>query len=359
MKKNIISVLTTLCMTMTLTTACAKDYSGFDDVAEDASYAEAVQYCYENGLMSGTSDTEFSPDENTSRAMLVTILYRSEGEATVSGSSAFEDVETDSWYENAVIWAAANGIVSGYDDTHFAPTDLLSREQILTILWRLDGNAASDAELPFADADDISDYAADAVAWAAENEIIENTSSMLDPDGYITRAEMAQILYNYLYEPEEAEPTAEPTEEPEADAAESGAGTVIVTINENDFTLVLEDNDTTATLLAALGDESMNLPIYNFDDYEDCDLYQYYEIPSRYNIPTSPVTVTSEKAGEVYIDEENVVYLFFRDAEIEGEYTKIGAMSSTVGLADAVEDNPVVEGWGNKIITLKRGSDDD
>lgn len=286
--------------------------------------------------------------------MLVAILYRNEGEPTVSGSSAFEDVEADSWYESAVILAAANGIVSGYDDTHFAPTDLLTREQILTVLWRLDGSAASDEELLFADADDISDYAADAVAWAAENEIIENTSSALDPDGYITRAEMAQILYNYLYEPEEAEPT----EEPEADAAESGAGTVIVTINDTDFTLVLEENDTAAALLAALGDESMNLPIYNFDDYEDCDLYQYYEIPSRYKIPTSPATVTSEKAGEVYIDEDNVVYLFFRDAEIEGEYTRIGAMSSTVGLADAVEDNPVVEGWSNKIITLKRGSDD-
>lgn len=70
MKKNIISILTALCMTMTLTTACAKDYSGFDDVDEDASYAEAVQYCYENGLMSGTSDTEFSPDENTSARCL-------------------------------------------------------------------------------------------------------------------------------------------------------------------------------------------------------------------------------------------------------------------------------------------------
>ncbi|MCD8048353.1 MAG: S-layer homology domain-containing protein [Clostridia bacterium] len=347
--KNIVSIVIALCMLMSLTTACAKDDSGFEDVAEDAAYAEAVKFCYENNLMSGTSETEFSPDENTSRAMLVTVLYRNEGEPEVEGESAFEDVEAGSWYESAVIWAAENGIVSGYDSTHFAPTDLLTREQILTIIWRLEGSPSSDEELLFADEDDISDYAMEAIAWAAENGIISNTSAELSPSGYITRAEMAQILYNYLTAPE-----AEETE-----ITGESAATVIVTINDVDFTLILEDNDTTATLLAALGDESMNLPIYHFDDYENYELYQYYEIPSRYKIPTSPVAVTSEKAGEVYIDEENVVYLFYRDAEIEGKFTKIGALSSTEGLADAVEENPVVEGWGNKIITLKRGDDDD
>ena len=110
--------------------------ANFADVAADAWYADAVQYVYENGMMSGTSETTFSPDLTTTRGMIVTILYRLENEPTVTGTTAFTDVAADQYYANAVAWAAQNGIVSGIDATTFAPNNAITREQMAAILYR-------------------------------------------------------------------------------------------------------------------------------------------------------------------------------------------------------------------------------
>ncbi|MDE7279665.1 MAG: hypothetical protein K2N26_08080, partial [Oscillospiraceae bacterium] len=92
--------------------------------------------------------------------------------------------------------------------------------------------------------------------------------------------------------------------------------------------------------------------IYHYDDYENWEVMQYYDIPARYEIPSNPETVTTEKAGEVYYSEPNRIVLFFGDAEVSNEYTKVGYFDYTEEFKEAVENNPVLEGWGNKIVLI-------
>ena len=118
------------------------------------------------------------------------------------------------------------------------------------------------------------------------------------------------------------------------------------------FTLALEDNDTAAAIARHVGTADWRLPIYHYDDYEGWESFQYYDIPSRYEIPDHAESITSEKAGEVYYSEPNRIVLFYQDAEISGEYTLVGHFDPTEEFVSAVEDNPVLEGWGNKIVNI-------
>lgn len=118
------------------------------------------------------------------------------------------------------------------------------------------------------------------------------------------------------------------------------------------FMMQLEDNETAAAIARHVGTTDWRLPIYERDDDADYDVMQYYDISSRYDIPSNPETVTSEKAGEVYYSDPNRIILFYHDAEITGEYTKIGTFDATEEFVTAVEDNPVLEGWGNKIVQI-------
>lgn len=117
------------------------------------------------------------------------------------------------------------------------------------------------------------------------------------------------------------------------------------------FTLILENNETASYLAAFAETSEMNLPVYHFDDFDGYEYMQYYQIPSRYEIPAKLTRVTSAKAGEVYYA-DNKVILFYQDADIDENYIKIGTIEDTTGLQTAVEQNPVVEGWGNKVISI-------
>ena len=112
------------------------------------------------------------------------------------------------------------------------------------------------------------------------------------------------------------------------------------------------DNDTAAELIRNIGTSGINLPIYNYEGYEGADVFQYYDIPSRFEISSSPETITEEKAGEIYYSKPNRLLLFFGDAQIEGEYTKVGYIDDSEQFRNDVKNNPVVEGWGNLIIRV-------
>ena len=174
----------------------------FTDVADDAWYADAVQYVYENGMMNGTSATQFSPDATTTRAMIVTMLYRMEAEPTAQGSG-FTDVAAGSYYADAVAWAAENGIVNGVSETSFAPDDSITREQMAAILYRYASYkgydvTASGSLNAYADAAQVSSYAATAMQWAnGEGLITGVTGTTLDPQGSATRAQVATILMRF------------------------------------------------------------------------------------------------------------------------------------------------------------------
>lgn len=175
----------------------------FSDVAEGIWYADAVSYVYQHGLMTGTSENRFSPDVTTSRAMIVTMLYRLEGSPAVSGAAAFPDVAPGQWYADAVAWASANGIVTGYDNGNFGPEDTITREQLAVIFYRYAAYKGYDktpaASLDgYTDAAKVSPYATQAMGWAISTGLITGTSdTTLSPGGFATRAQAAVILTRF------------------------------------------------------------------------------------------------------------------------------------------------------------------
>lgn len=118
------------------------------------------------------------------------------------------------------------------------------------------------------------------------------------------------------------------------------------------FTMHLYDNETAAAIARHVGTASWQLPIYHYDDYDNWEVMQYYDIPSRYEIPSNPERISSEAAGTVYYSEPNRIVLFFHEAEVSGEYTPVGYFDDTDEFVSAVENNPVLEGWGNKLVFI-------
>ena len=175
-------------------------YEDFKDLPAGAWYRESVGYALANGLMNGTGDGIFQPDGALTRAMLVTILYRSAGEPSVDGlKNPFQDVADGQWYTKAVVWAAGKGIVNGTSETTFDPDASITREQIAAILHRYAGKPETKGELAsFPDAATVSDYAKTALAWAVEKGIIGGSDGKLDPRSNATRAQVAAILMRYL-----------------------------------------------------------------------------------------------------------------------------------------------------------------
>ena len=123
------------------------------------------------------------------------------------------------------------------------------------------------------------------------------------------------------------------------------------------FTMHLYDNDTAAAIARHVGTSDWQLPIYHYDDFDNWEVMQYYDIPSRYEIPSAPEQVTEEKAGTVYYSEPNRIILFYQDAEVSAEYTPVGYFDYTDDFLQAVQENPVLEGWGNKIVLISTDFD--
>lgn len=120
------------------------------------------------------------------------------------------------------------------------------------------------------------------------------------------------------------------------------------------FELHMENNETAQAIVRYVGTSDWRLPVYDRDDNVDYSVMEYYDIPSRYEIPSDSEMVTEEKAGEVFYSDPNRIVLFYHDAEISAEYVKIGTFDATDEFISAVENNPVLEGWGNKIIQISQ-----
>lgn len=174
----------------------------FADVPASAWYYDAVEYVYENGLMSGVSGGWFAPNDTLTRAMLVQTLYAMEGRPAAA-SAGFADVASGDWYASAVNWAAANGVVSGVSETGFGPNNALTREQLALILYRFaqykgyDVTGTSDLTA-YADGSSVSGWAAEAMGWAVNAGLISGVGgNQIAPTGTATRAQVAQILMNF------------------------------------------------------------------------------------------------------------------------------------------------------------------
>ncbi len=176
----------------------------FPDVTEGDWFYDAVRCAYENSLMDGVGDNLFAPNSETTRAQLVTILYRLAGEPEPGGDSGFADVAAGTWYTDAVAWAAENGIVNGVSDTEFAPGDDITREQLAAILYRYAAYQGYDvsqrADLSgFGDASSIRGYAQEALSWAhAQGLVLGFEDGSLRPQGTASRAQIAAVLMRFL-----------------------------------------------------------------------------------------------------------------------------------------------------------------
>ncbi len=206
---RILSLLLVLCMILSLvpTVVFAEESEAteghFSDVPAGEWYYEYVEAAYEAGLVDGFKDGTFLPQKPLTRAEAATLLYRMEGSPEVEGAASFTDLPNE-WYRDAIAWAEANNVAAGYPDGTFRPDEAVTREQFVTMVWRLEGKPEATTELEgFADTEAVQEYARTAFAWAVENGIINGLTSYqwegvrLAPQNSIKRCEAAKILVVY------------------------------------------------------------------------------------------------------------------------------------------------------------------
>lgn len=174
----------------------------FTDVHETDWFYDDVLFVYDAGLFAGTSDTTFSPNAAMTRAMLVTVLYRLEGQPAVNGRSGFSDVQYNGYYEDAVTWAADNGIVNGTSTSTFSPNVNVTREQMAAILYRYAqykkyNTAASSSLNSFSDHTSVSGYAVASLQWSVAEKLVNGSNGKLMPTGNASRAQVAAILHRF------------------------------------------------------------------------------------------------------------------------------------------------------------------
>ena len=205
MRKKILSSLLVCSVVFGLfqgTALAAESTSPFKDVKPSDWFYDAVQYAYENDLMSGTGDERFSPDEVVTRGMLVTVLYKMDGRPEAS-DLPFTDVPSDEWYADPIAWASENGIVSGYGDGKFGPNDPVSREQMATILYQYaqykDYDLSALGSVPaFSDGDKAGRYALTPLSWAVGKGVISGIgNNLLAPNENIERSHVAAVMKSF------------------------------------------------------------------------------------------------------------------------------------------------------------------
>lgn len=181
-----------------------QEKSPFTDVQSGDWYYDAVSFVYDKGYFAGTGAGIFSPNEPMNRAMVATVLYRLAGSEKVTGTAAFEDVAEGQWYTQAIAWASAKGVVNGMGDNRYAPDLSVTREQLVTMLYRFEkdyrkaGVTETGSLSSFPDGSAVSSWAREAVSWAVGAKLIQGRNTgHLDPAGTATRAEVATILQRF------------------------------------------------------------------------------------------------------------------------------------------------------------------
>ena len=216
MKQKLLSMALALTMLLSMVpaSALAAPSQPFSDVGPNDWFHAEVQYVKDEGLMNGTSDATFNPGGNTTRGMIVTILHRLAGQPS-AGTSTFLDVDPSQYYADAVDWAAANGVVTGYDASTFGPNDFITREQLAAIFYRYatlmgyDVSVGEDTNiLSYSDALSVNSYAIPAMQWAVGAGLVNGMDDKLAPQGLATRAQVAAILYRFCTQVADETPVA-------------------------------------------------------------------------------------------------------------------------------------------------------
>lgn len=186
---------------------CPKDSTcpvdPFKDTANNAWWHDGIHYCVQQGLMNGVASDQFAPNGTTTRAMIVTILWRMEGSPATSYGMSFTDVPAGQWYTEAIRWAQSTGVVTGYDAKTFGPNDNVTREQLAAILYRYTAHKGGDVSkrstlAQFTDVNQISSWALENIQWAnAVGMVNGRTDTTIVPKGNATRAEAASMIQRF------------------------------------------------------------------------------------------------------------------------------------------------------------------
>lgn len=296
--RKIVSIIVTLCFLLTLVPvgafAAPKDTeTPFDDVQTTDWFYDTVQYVYDEGLMAGTGERIFSPQQTTTRGMIVTILHRMAGSPEAKAQD-FTDVDPDAWYAPAINWSIESGVGAGYGGGLFGPDDAITREQMASFLYRYaelegyDVSAVGDLD-DFADASAVSDWAEDVMSWAVGADLFAGRdNNQLAPQGLTTRAEAATILMRYcenIVGTSAEDPSDEPSDEPSDDP------------DSPDVDDPSEDNPSV--------DPTPNDPEEPGDDGESGEIA--YTAPERDHIQTASTESDEIINGEKYVDNQLIV----------------------------------------------------
>lgn len=286
MKKKTVSFLLALAVLLTLTVSACAVGDGFSDVMENAPYREAVNWCRENGIMNGVSETEFDPDGTLTRAMLVTALYRAEGEPEVSGEPTFTDTKSGTWYSDAVVWAGGNGLVQGYGNGLFGTDDPVSVEQLEVIMGRYMGDSLEWTDDP-------------AKAHAA------------------IRAQVATAIYEKLSGGE----------------GQMEMDKITLSFNGHTYTATLADNSSAEAFAELLESKGGSMTI-RMDEYGGWE-----KVGSLGQTLPNEDTQTTTEAGDFVLYQSRSIVLFY--GSNSWSYTRLGRLDDPAGLRDALGSGDV------------------
>lgn len=349
--RKIVSIIVTLCFLLTLMPAGAfaapKDTeTPFDDVQTTDWFYDTVQYVYDEGLMAGTGDRIFSPQQTTTRGMIVTILHRMAGSPEAE-SQDFTDVDPDAWYAPAINWSIESGVGAGYGGGLFGPDDAITREQMASFLYRYaeledyDVSAVGDLD-DFADASAVSDWAEDVMSWAVGADLFAGRdNNQLAPQGLTTRAEAATILMRYCEnivgtsaEDPSDDPSDDPVEEPEDDASFEEKHEEFMNKDIYDFeadrVLQVDESDTEDNFAVVAEDvklvEDNNTANQVISANEDTGVYVISNIDD---------TVRNLKAGDKFMsvsdtDTDNNISIIVKSISISGNTATINSSGGTI-----------------------------
>ena len=293
----------------------SSETSFFTDIPSGAWYEEAVNWCYDNGVMNGTGGTNFSPDTDLSRAMLSTVLYRQAGSPAVTGTNDFTDVKDGEYYSSAILWVNREGILTGYGDGRFGTDDPVTREQLVTILWRMAGSPAAAQGQPYADQSSVASYAETAVVWAREQNLVNvRDGNLFAPQDYATRAEIAAVLMNYAK-------AAQAATSPAPDAG--GDAKLEVVVGDDVFTATLADTEAAREFAQML---PMTISMSDYGGFEKVG-----SLGKNLTADNSQITTV---AGDIVLYNGNNIVMFY--GSNSWSYTRLGKIDDLTGWASAL-----------------------
>ena len=329
MRRRFLALFVLLCLAASLPApAGAVEYTGFSDVDSSTDYAEAIRWAAEQGYVNGYPDGRFGVHALVTRAQTATIFYRAAGHPDVSGTTSFSDVRATAYYWDAASWAEDSGLMGGYPNGQFGVNDPVTRQQLVTILWRWAGSPDAAAE-DYADENTISTYAQTAVDWSRSNRILaEREDGRFAPNDSATRAEVVSALYQYRNPSSDNHSSPiQGGQDPMADKGEDTAmPQVEIKVGGQTFTVTLLDNPATRTLLERL---PMTISMSELNGNE-----KYYYLPE--SLPSNSQRPGNIQAGDLMLYGSDCLVLFYESFSSGYSYTRLGSADDPSGLAAAL-----------------------